>query len=89
MSGVVETSDNVGVVTVSGQQLSVLMLVRSLRDSGMDALVAQIAAIGRLAGCRVETSGRYPGWTPDLPRHCCSLDWRYIAANSGRKLPSR
>ncbi|ACO74729.1 PepD [Laribacter hongkongensis HLHK9] len=65
VSGVVETSDNVGVVTVSGQQLSVLMLVRSLRDSGMDALVAQIAAIGRLAGCRVETSGRYPGWTPD------------------------
>ena len=24
-----------------------------------------IAAIGRLAGCLVETSGRYPGWTPD------------------------
>lgn len=65
VDGVVETSDNVGVVTVSGQQLSVLMLVRSLRDSGMDALVAQVAAIGRLAGCKVETSGRYPGWTPD------------------------
>lgn len=63
--GVVETSNNLGVVRAGADGFSAALLVRSLRDEGLTARVGEIVAVGRLGGCRAETEGRYPGWTPD------------------------
>ena len=32
----------------------------------LNVALGQIAAVGRLAGARIETANEYPGWEPDL-----------------------
>jgi dipeptidase D len=39
-------------------------MVRSLRDSGSQALAAEIASLFALSESQVACSGHYPGWTP-------------------------
>ena len=63
--GVVETSCNLGMVDVGPAGGSCHFMVRSLRDSGSDALADQIVALFALSGTRAEKSGYYPGWQPD------------------------
>lgn len=65
MKGVVETSLNVGVVTTDAKEAQIICLIRSLIDSGKDAVVSQLNSIGELAGAHVEAKGSYPGWKPD------------------------
>lgn len=63
--GVVETSNNLGVLDLQPANGSCNFMVRSLRDSGALALGEEITSLFVLAGCRVETTGHYPGWTPN------------------------
>ena len=63
--GVVETSNNLGMVDLRPAGGSCNFMVRSLRDSGSDALADEIGALFSLSGTRAEFSGRYPGWAPD------------------------
>lgn len=63
--GVVETSNNLGIVTIGGGAFSANLMVRSLRDSATRMLAEEIESLFLLAGCRVETGGAYPGWTPN------------------------
>ncbi len=65
VKGVVETSLNVGVVTTDAKEAQIICLIRSLIDSGKDAVVSQLNSIGELAGAHVEAKGSYPGWKPD------------------------
>jgi dipeptidase D len=64
-AGVVETSNNVGVMGLSDGQFTANLMVRSLRDSGTTMLADEITSLFDLAGCKVERSGGYPGWTPN------------------------
>ena len=63
--GVVETSNNVGVMGLSDGIFTANLMVRSLRDSGTVMLADEIESLFGLAGCKVERSGGYPGWTPN------------------------
>jgi dipeptidase D len=63
--GVVETSDNLGVVGLAGDQFSARFLVRSLLSSGIDSLVAEIEGLFSLIGASVQAEGGYPGWAPN------------------------
>jgi dipeptidase D len=63
--GVVETSNNLGMVALTPQGGSCNFMVRSLRDSGSTALADEIISLFALSGTRAEASGHYPGWTPD------------------------
>jgi dipeptidase D len=63
--GVVETSNNVGVIGLSEGVFTANLMVRSLRDSGTTMLADEIESLFTLAGCKVERSGCYPGWTPN------------------------
>lgn len=65
MPDVVETSNNLGVVSLDGDLEAVLM-VRSLSESGAHELAVDIEACGRLAGAQTGRSNAYPGWSPDL-----------------------
>lgn len=64
LPGVVETSNNLGVVSVGPQGGSVNFMVRSLRDRSSRDLARDIEALWRLHGSTVTQEGHYPGWTP-------------------------
>ncbi|TKI03324.1 beta-Ala-His dipeptidase [Martelella alba] len=65
VKGVVETSLNVGVVTMERQQATIRCLIRSLIDSGKEDVVGSLTALGQLAGAECIAKGSYPGWKPD------------------------
>ncbi|HFI1932474.1 TPA: beta-Ala-His dipeptidase [Yersinia enterocolitica] len=65
VKGVVETSLNVGVVTMNENEAEIICLIRSLIDSGKDYVVGMLTAIGQLAGAETSPKGGYPGWQPD------------------------
>nr|WP_283163526.1 beta-Ala-His dipeptidase [Brenneria tiliae] len=65
VKGVVETSLNIGVVSTEEKQAEINCLIRSLIDSGKDAVVGSLTALGQLAGAETTPKGGYPGWQPD------------------------
>lgn len=63
--GVVETSNNFGVLRVADGRMHATLMVRSLIASGVQALCAEIESLFGLAGAQVEIEGGYPGWAPN------------------------
>lgn len=63
--GVVETSNNLGVISIADGKVFTNLMVRSLLDSGFANLASEIGALFGLAGFEVETEGGYPGWAPN------------------------
>ncbi|WP_410498086.1 aminoacyl-histidine dipeptidase [Chitinibacter sp. S2-10] len=66
MADVVETSNNLGVVTIDERRFEAVLMLRSLTEQGLSELKTSIEAIARLGQFNCESSGAYPGWTPDL-----------------------
>ena len=64
--GVVETSSNLAIVRSSEGSIEILILIRSSSESMKQALVSSLESVFFLAGAKVETSGDYPGWEPNL-----------------------
>jgi len=62
--GVVETSNNLGVVRLEEGAFAANLMVRSLRDAETQTLAGEIAGLFRAAGCAVRIGGVYPGWSP-------------------------
>ncbi|MDD4847723.1 MAG: aminoacyl-histidine dipeptidase [Bacteroidales bacterium] len=65
MPGLVETSNNIAIVTINEGEISVKCLIRSSVDSAKDAIADRVGASFELAGCKVEFTGGYPGWKPN------------------------
>jgi dipeptidase D len=63
--GVVETSNNLGMVDLHANGGSCNFMVRSLLGSGSLALADEIVSLFALSGTRAEKSGFYPGWAPN------------------------
>lgn len=63
--GLVETSTNLGTVTVAEGQLAAGFLVRSAVDSARDDVRQMIGSVWALAGVETTTHDAYSGWTPD------------------------
>lgn len=63
--GVVETSNNLGVLEVSGGSMRANFMVRSLLDAGTRALAEEIESLFSLMGVAVQMEGAYPGWAPN------------------------
>lgn len=72
MPGVVETSNNMGVVTLD-DEFEIILMARSLVESGANEIAMTIEACARLAGATAERSGAYPGWAPDMSSRALSL----------------
>ncbi|MFD0861328.1 aminoacyl-histidine dipeptidase [Sungkyunkwania multivorans] len=62
----VETSNNIARVVVKKGNIKVGCLTRSSVESGKMDLANALRAAFELAGCDVEFSGDYPGWTPNV-----------------------
>ena len=63
--GVVETSNNLGMVDLGPESGACNFMVRSLLDSGAGELADEIVSLFALSGTRATQSGRYPGWRPN------------------------
>lgn len=84
--GVVETSNNVGIVRIGPAQGTANFMVRSLLGSGALTLAREIASIFALAAAEVAMSGHYPGWAPNpdspLLRLCQQVYTREFGGDS-------
>ncbi len=65
IEGVVETSNNLGVIQTRAKHIHVQCLIRSLMDSRRLDAQNTIGSILSLAGAKVAFDGAYPGWKPD------------------------
>ena len=63
---VVETSNNLAIVSSDGGKIEVKCLIRSSVESRKEELASMIESLFSLAGAKVEFSGDYPGWEPNL-----------------------
>lgn len=64
--GVVETSNNLAIIKSDGSTIEIKSLLRSSIDSRKEELAAMIESAFALAGAKVEFSGGYPGWEPNM-----------------------
>ena len=65
LPGVVETSNNLGMVALDASGGSCNFMVRSLVDSGSEALANEIVSLFALSGTIAGKAGYYPGWAPN------------------------
>lgn len=63
---VVETSDNLAIIKSNGNKIEINTLIRSSVESRKEELASMIGSTFSLAGAKVEFSGGYPGWSPNL-----------------------
>ncbi len=62
----VETSSNLAIVTIKEGEASVKILARSSCDTMKDFLADSLSACFAMAGMKVELSGSYSGWQPNV-----------------------
>lgn len=62
----VETSSNLAIVKSDGQKVSLCLLLRSSVDSEKRDLAQMMQSVVDLADGKVEFTGEYPGWKPNL-----------------------
>ncbi len=82
--GVVETSLNVGVVTMDQDNAEIICLIRSLIDTGKDWVVETLTSLGQLAGAKTAPKGGYPGWQPDADSPVMALTRKTYEALFGK-----
>ena len=82
--GVVETSLNVGVVTMEQDSAEIICLIRSLIDTGKDWVVETLTSLGALAGAKTAPKGGYPGWQPDADSPIMALTRKTYEALFGK-----
>ena len=64
--GLVETSSNLAIVRSNGHSIDIDCLLRSSVDTAKSDLAEAMRAVMELAGAKVEYSGGYSGWAPDM-----------------------
>ncbi|MFO8046863.1 MAG: M20/M25/M40 family metallo-hydrolase, partial [Halomonas sp.] len=88
--GIVETSNNLGVVTLESGRFYLCALVRSLRDSATADLADRFTALFELIGARLRVENAYPGWTPqpanDLLARFCRLHRKTMGSDPAVKV---
>lgn len=62
----VETSMNLSIVEANSSEISIKCLLRSSVDSKKEELASMVESVFTLAGAKVEFSGSYSGWNPNL-----------------------
>jgi dipeptidase D len=81
--GVVETSDNLGVIRIEAGRCEAVFMVRSLIDAAADKLADQIVTLCRSHGGTAEKVGAYPGWQPDPDSPLLALGLRVFEREFG------
>lgn len=66
MEGLVETSSNIGIITMKDGIFSIMILARSSSNSTMNDLTARMRSIAELAGAEAVINNGYEGWKPNM-----------------------
>lgn len=82
--GVVDTSDNLGVVNLMQGAFRATFKVRSLHDGRADALADKLCAHAAGYGLRAWKDGAYPGWTPNPSSRLLALCQEVYTAQFGQ-----
>lgn len=82
--GVVDTSDNLGVVNLAQGAFRATFKVRSLHDGRADALADKLCAHAAGYGLRAWKDGAYPGWTPNPSSRLLALCQEVYSAQFGQ-----
>ncbi len=65
MPGLVETSNNLAIVSSDNKKIVINCLMRSSVNSAKDDLADMMASVFELAGAECKFEGGYPGWNPN------------------------
>jgi len=89
MAGLVETSNNVASVkplatSGSAAEYAVVVSTRSSIPAALATERHRIAAVGRMAGARVEQPPDYAGWAPNMSSPLLALTQEAVAKACGR-----
>ena len=87
--GVVETSNNLGMVALDAAGGAFNFMVRSLLDSGSTALADEIVSLFALSGTHVEQAGYYPAGRQIQRRRCSPCARRFTGASLAASRRSR
>jgi dipeptidase D len=85
MPNTVETSNNLSIVKSDGENVFVASLIRSSMESKKEELASMVESLFLLAGAKVEFSGNYPGWTPDMKSEIMAIMSDVYTQKFGRK----
>lgn len=66
MENLVETSSNLAIVKTEGNQIVACALLRSSVDTAKADFAEMMASVVELAGGKIEFTGGYPGWKPNM-----------------------
>lgn len=66
MPGLVETSTNLASVKLVDDEIRVQCLLRSSVETAQDDLGNMMLSLFQLSGAKVELTGKYPGWKPNM-----------------------
>lgn len=66
IEGFVETSNNLALIKIQGEDLHLHSSQRSTVMSRLEEITRRVASIGHLAGADVLVSDGYPAWQPDM-----------------------
>lgn len=80
---VVETSNNLAMLTTENNCVTVMCLTRSSVESRKEELQEIIQSVFAMAGAEVEFSGSYPGWKPNLKSHILEVMQQTYQTNYG------
>lgn len=69
MPDIVETSNNLAMIGMENNRITVMCLTRSSVESRKEELRQIIQSAFALAGAETEFTGAYPGWKPNLHSH--------------------
>ena len=64
--GVVETSNNLAIVTIADGKIHAACFARSLIDSATENMGHRLCGLFRMAGAEARMVGMFPGWQPDV-----------------------
>ena len=62
----VETSNNIARVIAKNGKITIACLTRSSSESSKKDVANSLRSCFELSGCKVEFSGSYPGWQPNM-----------------------
>jgi dipeptidase D len=82
--GVVDTSDNLGVVALERGAFRATYKVRSLHDGRADELADKLVALAASYALRAWKDGAYPGWTPNPSSRLLTLCQQVYTAQFGQ-----
>lgn len=85
MEGLVETSLNMGIVSLKNDKAVVQFSVRSSLESAKRALIGKLKSIAFMAGASQEVRGDYPGWAYQKNSHFRDMAVRVFKDMYGKK----